>query len=682
MNLNFVDWLIVAVVLISLLGITFFAKRYCRSVSDFLAANRMAGRYLLAVSAGFGGAISLVAAWEVGFNNGLPASWWSMISYPTSLLIALSGFVTYRYRETRALTMAQFFEMRYSRKFRLFSGTLCWLAGLLNYGIFPAITAKFIIFFFGLPEQFACCGHTIPMFPVVMLIYLSIAVFIACVGGQISIMLTDFFQGILLLFVFVIVMFFLIYRFGGWNFWENITTGLSYNATPGNSMINPIDTKNAKDFNIWFYLINMMITVYTTRAWQGHSGYNAAARTPHEARMSGLIATWRLMAFQLCMALIPLAAYAVLKSPLFPDLAATINGDLAKIADPQTAKQMTVPVFLVNILPHGMLGLFAVVVVACAISCDDTYTHAWGTIFVQDVVMSFRKKPFDPKYHMILLRMGVIGVALFGFLWSWFFPIGDFIQMYFQITAAIYMGGAGSVIIGGLYWKRGSTQAAWAAMVNGTLIGIFGVIVQNCWKLGVQEFLAKLFPTCEWIANNPEKFPLNGQYIYFIAVLSSVALYILVSLFGPRHVHNMDKMLHRGEYADELSSVKTKGKKEKFSFTGFIGITKEFTRFDKFLAWSSTIWSMGWFLIFAVVSLVAVFTSLLTTGFWIELWWWKLIPFSLVLGTICTIWLSAGGIRDVVLMFKALRSERIDDADNGFVVADDDEEKEKNESNK
>ncbi len=676
MNLNFLDWTIVGIIIAALFVITVFATKYCRSVSDFLAANRLAGRYLLAVSFGFGGAISLVAAWEVGFNNGLPSSWWQMIAYPTSLLIALSGFVPYRYRETRVLTMAQFFQMRYIRRFRLFSGTLCWLAGLLNYGIFPAITAKFIIFFFGLPTSFTLWGVTLQMFPVIMLIYLSIAVLIACSGGQISIMLTDVFQGMLLLFVFVVIMFFLIYRFGGWDFWGNITTGLNYNATPGNSMINPLDTKNAQDFNLWYYLIGMMITVYTTKAWQGHSGYNAAARTPHEARMSGVIATWRLMAYQLCMALIPLAAYAVLKSPLFPELAAEINADLANIADPQTAKQMTVPVFLVNILPHGMLGLFAVVVIACAISCDDTYMHAWGTIFVQDVVMSFRSKPFDPKHHMLFLRMGIIGVAIFGFLWSWLFPLGDFIQMYFQITAAIYMGGAGSAIIGGLYWKRGSTPAAWAAMINGTVIGIFGVVVQNCWKLGVQSFFAKLFPHCEWIANNPDKFPLNGQYIYFIAAVSSVLLYILVSLLGPRHVHNMDKMLHRGEYADEQSIHKDKEKKQKFSFTAFIGITKEFTRFDKFLAWSSTVWSMGWFLVFAIVTILGVTTTWLTTKFWIELWWWKLIPFSVTLGVIATVWLGWGGIKDVLRMFHDLRGERIDTADNGFVASDDDDKKE------
>lgn len=60
-------------------------------------------------------------------------------SDPVGIIVALSGFVTYRFRQTRAMTLAQFFELRYSRKFRLFAGMLGFFAGIMNFGIIPAV---------------------------------------------------------------------------------------------------------------------------------------------------------------------------------------------------------------------------------------------------------------------------------------------------------------------------------------------------------------------------------------------------------------------------------------------------------------------------------------------------------------------------------------------------------------
>jgi len=59
--------------------------------------------------------------------SGFVVSFWDKISYPIALLVAISGFVSTA-SETRALTLAQFLEMRYSRKFRLFMGVLAFIS--------------------------------------------------------------------------------------------------------------------------------------------------------------------------------------------------------------------------------------------------------------------------------------------------------------------------------------------------------------------------------------------------------------------------------------------------------------------------------------------------------------------------------------------------------------------------
>ena len=47
MNMHLVDWIILAAVVTGVSVVAYSTKRYTRSVADFLAANRCAGKYLL-----------------------------------------------------------------------------------------------------------------------------------------------------------------------------------------------------------------------------------------------------------------------------------------------------------------------------------------------------------------------------------------------------------------------------------------------------------------------------------------------------------------------------------------------------------------------------------------------------------------------------------------------------------
>jgi len=588
-----------------------------------------------------------------------------LMSIPVGLFISLTGFVIFRFRQTRALTLAQFFEMRYSRAFRFYAGSLCWLAGIFNYGIFPAVTARFIIYFFGLPQEVMLLGFSIPMLAIVMLCYLSIALFIACAGGQVSIILTDFFQGILLMLVFLFLMFYLLYSFS----WNDIMAGMQI-APANQSMINPFKTSQVADFNVWFFLIGVFSAILNTRAWQGTSGYNASAKTPHEAVMAGIIGGWRTIASGLCMLLIPMVAYAVLHLPAFSALAAPIHAEIAKISDPMIQSQMTVPIFLTHTLPIGVMGLFAAVIIACAISCDDTYMHAWGTIFIQDVYMPLRNKPIEPKYHMLILRLSICGVGAFGFVFSLLFPLKDFIMMYFALTGAIYLGGAGSVILGGLYWKRGTTAAAWTSLTVGTILAFGGILVQQLWPNYLGPALLQIWPDSAWLIANKAKFPVNGQIIFFIAMIASLTSYIMVSLLGPKRVYDLDKLLHRGAYAvakDVVAIDEIKSLNVGINWHKVIGISQAFTVFDKFIAWATFVKSMAFWFLFIIGTVLCLTTDWITDAIWCEIWWWKLVAFSVVLGTICTLWLAIGGVRDAISLFRDLATEKIDEHDDGFV---------------
>ena len=118
------DWLIVIVPSLFVVVVALRVRKYTRTASDFLTAGRSARRYLVSTADGMGatGLITAVGLFEVFYNSGFSVTWWSQLQAPLLTFIAIFGFVVYRYRETRAMTMAQFFEMRYSRRLRIFMG--------------------------------------------------------------------------------------------------------------------------------------------------------------------------------------------------------------------------------------------------------------------------------------------------------------------------------------------------------------------------------------------------------------------------------------------------------------------------------------------------------------------------------------------------------------------------------
>ena len=95
------------------------------------------------------------------------------------LFLAASGWIVYRYRESRAMTVGQLFEIRYSKKFRIFMGILCWLSGIINFGIFPAVSCRFFLYFCGLPETITLFGLTVSTLATVMFVMILLAI-----GGE------------------------------------------------------------------------------------------------------------------------------------------------------------------------------------------------------------------------------------------------------------------------------------------------------------------------------------------------------------------------------------------------------------------------------------------------------------------------------------------------------------------
>jgi SSS family solute:Na+ symporter len=691
LNLHLVDWLIVFVALVGMFYSVSFSSGLMKSVTDFLSAGRTAGRYLISVSSGVAGlgAISVVMFLEMGYIAGFSLAWWGLSQGIIILMLTMSGWVIYRFRSTRCLTLAQFFEKRYSRKFRIFTGIVAFTAGIINFGIFPAVGAQFFISYCGLPESFI----GIPVFPLVMIILLSISLYFVYTGGQIAVIIADFFQGIFATFVLIVVVLYLFFSVG----WDQVSHSLE--QTPlklakeeitklqddeayiklsdkekekrkneidekyeNSSRINPFKTSNVEDFNFWYFLIGIIGIMYGTMGWQGSQAYNSSAKSAHEAKMGSVLAGFRGLPQGLFFLLVPVLIYVFMNHADYASVAASVELSLQDLETDTLRSQMRGPIVLSTVLPIGLLGAFAALMLAAFISTHDTYLHSWATILVQDVIMPFREKPFDKDTHLKVLRYAILGVAVFIFFFSLLFQQNQAIALFFAITAAIFAGGSGAVIIGGLYWDRGTTKAAWTAIIIGALISVSGVLVKQIsveWLNDTSSYV-QLKNILEFIRN------INGQEYWGISMGASAFAYVMVSLLDNSEPFNMDKLLNRGQYAIE-GEKKIINENTELGWKIFL-MGEEFTRGDKLIYILNYAWTGIWTLVF-IVGTIYNLSNEVSDASWM-FFWRNYIYIFIVISLVIIVWFTVGGFHDLKIMLDKLKTEKRDHHDDGWVSED------------
>ncbi|MBC7782609.1 MAG: sodium:proline symporter [Burkholderiales bacterium] len=682
MTMQVWDWAVLIIPVIAVTVVALKTRKYTRSVADFMSASRVAGRYLVATAQGEAsyGATSVIAQFELFLIAGFTFGWWLQFNNIVWLFILLSGFIIYRYRESRVMTLAQFFEIRYSKSFRIFAGSLAFLSGILAYGIYPAVGARFFIYFCGFPDTFMIGAYTFQTFVPVMLIILLPGILLTTLGGQLTLMVVDCLEGVISLIFYFCVAATLLWMFS----WADISEAMMNYTPPNQSMFNPFNSEKNTEFGFWFVMIAIFVSAYGWQSSQVGHGFRSAAINAHEQKMGAILGPWRNEVRTLMLSVLGICVFTYMHHPNFAAGAAATTESLSGLSD-SLAKQMQAPAALGHMLPPVIRGMFAAIMLFALVSTDCTMMHSWGTILVQDVIVPLRKRPLEMRQHVNLLRFAVLGVAIFAFLFSWLVPLTQYINMFLATVGAMFFG-AGACIIGGFYWRKGTTTAAWTAMVGAAVISMSGALLTQTWKAYVYPYLrdnapgflsgidsvlrsiSNVIPNLDWHVS-PEKFFFNGQWISLFAALVAIAGYVIATYLTYREDFDLDRMLHRGKYAidEEHKIVQSATKRRKLNFNLLVGITPEFTRADKFISMSLFSYRIFWFMVFAVVTIWnVVFYK------WPEIWWsnyWHFtaiwLPFTLAL--VLVSWFTWGGLRDIRQLFIRLKTVRIDTHDDGTV---------------
>ncbi len=745
------DWLIIVLPVAFVLFMGWHSRRYVVQVSDFLSAGRLCGRYLISVADIANGLsiIGLVAYVEVHYRTGFALTFWQNLTMPLGIVLSLTGFVTYRFRETKAMSFGQYIEMRYSRGLRIFASALRSTSEVLANMIMPAVAGRFFIYYFGFPQYFTLWGIEFSTFNLLIIFCLTMAIGIICMGGTLALVITDSIQGMFCYPIMATFVFFVLYKFS----WTNEIVPVLTDRLANQSFLDPYDISELRDFNLFFVGVTLITTVINRGAWIG-AGNTTSAKSPHEQKMAALLGAYRgslmsVLYVLIAVALItyfnhkdfakqanevrstistqvasglfhtesrkqlhsdvmkvvrekqpiihnigkdaPLSEEANLDTIYLEQIKQTIVNSNAETPEARASMyqqfrtlyhQMMTAVGMRHMMPPGLSGLFCLLLIMAMISTDDTRIFSAALTITQDVVMPFIKKPLTPIQHLWVIRAVAVTVGIIFYIGSTMMSQLDYINLFVSTMTAMWVG-AGSMIMLGLYTRFGTTKGAWASLLTSCGMALCYIGLKQYWT-NIYVFLADhgmlesvrtvvegishpFEPIVVWRVNE-FKFFMNAYEFNLLATLTSLVIYLVVSKLTCKEPFNLDRMLHRGKYNLENFNQARSAWTLKTVLGKLIGVTPEYTFWDRVVAYSI----FGYSIVYQFIGTFIVIIIWNLFQKWPVAWWSKyfLITSLVVPGVITvivTFWFGIGSVHDIIQLFRDLKTRKINFLDNGQV---------------
>ena len=456
MGFSALDWVIVAAYLIASVAIGLLGKRFIGNVSHYLVAGRELGLYvgIATLAATEIGTITYMYNAELGYRYGFASFAAALISGLVMIFVGQTGFVIRRFREMQLMTVPEYFERKYSLGLRVLTGILVAVGGILNMGVFLKIEGEFLAIVSGIPMKYLV---------LIMTVILSLEMLYTVLGGMVSVVITDFFQYVLLSVATILVSIAAVRQAG----WDHIVHKVS--ATMGLAGFSPmVNPKFGATFLLWQVLL--WFSVHT--CWQTTAMRIFSTRSPETSKrvmtITGFIFLGRGM--------LPML-WGIAALTLFGSGALDQGIPLPVVAGQTLAPLDAMPAMLASILGPGTKGVVVAGMLAATMSVNSSYLLGWSSIISQDVVLPLRRLTagvsLSSRQQIFVNRLANLFVSMFLMFWGLYYTPPGAVYLYLNITATIFLAGAFICVVGGLYWRRANTFGGYAAM----LMGAAGAIV-------------------------------------------------------------------------------------------------------------------------------------------------------------------------------------------------------------
>jgi SSS family solute:Na+ symporter len=458
-TLSHVDYLIMCIYFVFVLGIGFALKRYTKTSEDFLLSGRSIPAWItgLAFISTNLGALEVMGMGASGAKYGIMTCHFYWVG-AIPAMVFLGVFMMPFYYGSKARSVPEYLKMRFDEKTRGFNALSFAIMTIFASGISMYAMAKLMEALLGWNFHFS-----ILFAAVIVLIYTFL-------GGLTSAIYNEVLQFFLIVAGLTPLVFLGLKDAGGWEGVQRNLHAVSQQnqfapdawtrswAYMGNSNQNPMGVE-------WFSLIFGLGFVLSFGYWctnflvvqraMAADSMSAARRTP-------LIGAIPKMFIPFLVILPGMIAIAL-----------TTGGGLSGFKLPMKGTgydyDMAIPMMLGHYLPNGILGLGITALLASFMSGMAGNVTAFNTVWTYDIYQSYIRPGQSDKHYLWMGRMATIfgTVVSIGaaYVATSFNNLMDFLQLIFGfINAPIF-----ATFLLGMFWKRATGNGAFFGLLSGTL---------------------------------------------------------------------------------------------------------------------------------------------------------------------------------------------------------------------
>jgi solute:Na+ symporter, SSS family len=502
-NLTIIDWLIMLLYFVFVLGIGFALKRFMKTSKDFFQAGRALPAWIcgLAFISANLGAQEVIGMGASGAKYGIATSHFYWIgAIPAMIFVGV--FMMPFYYGSKARSVPEFLRLRFDEKTRAYNACSFAVMTVFSSGISMYAMARLIqtlhIFdslFIRLNLPLGWVFHfSIFLSAIIVLGYIFL-------GGLTSAIYNEVLQFFLIVAGFLPLVWVGLRNVGGWSGLKAALPAAYTHSWRG--MTNP----NANPLGVeWFGLAMGLGFVLSFGYWCTDFlviQTAMATDTEESARRVPLIAAIPKMFFPFLVILPGLIAiatpamtqHATLQAPAAVSAAAPATSDVnpadinkglipAKV-NPVTGKVMTdekgnvlfdydlaIPNMLLHYFPTGILGLGLTALLASFMSGMAGNVTAFNTVWTYDLYQSYIHKNASDAHYLKVGRWTTVGGILLSigaaYLATSFNNIMDTLQLVFSFVNAPLF----ATFLLGMFWKRTTGHAAFTGLVSGTVAAV------------------------------------------------------------------------------------------------------------------------------------------------------------------------------------------------------------------